>query len=139
MLVAIVSDQEQIAQKERQKKEEAEYRRQRDRQPEIPIASQMPGRSDGVPMSPQHLEPQMRLNNNEDPGAEQRRKKQEEMKRVLAEQIAEKERQKKEEDERRLHRELNGRVGACHLACVPKAARACYSQLFFQLNTVEHS
>lgn len=74
--------QEQIAEKERQKKEEAENRRQRDRQIEVPIASQMPaggqmvpqdpGMAMAVPMSPQvpamaNIEGH-RLGHQEDPG-----------------------------------------------------------------------
>ena len=73
-------NQEQIAEKERQKKEEAENRRQRDRQIEVPIASQMPaggqmvpqdpGMAMAVPMSPQAMAniKGHRLGHQEDPG-----------------------------------------------------------------------
>lgn len=94
-------------------------RRQRDREAEVPMASQMPaGHQIPIPaMNPAHhamagMSPG-RIAHEVPPGdapqrlggedllAEQRRRKQEEMKRALAEQIAEKERQKKEEEEQR--------------------------------------
>lgn len=69
--------QEQIAEKERQKKEEAENRRQRDRQIEVPIVSQMPAGGQMVPQDP-GMSPQVpamannieghRLGHQEDPG-----------------------------------------------------------------------
>ena len=96
-------------------------RRQRDREAEVPIASQMPaGHQIPIPaMNPAHHHAMAGMSpgriahevppsgdaphrlGGEDLLAEQRRRKQEEMKRALAEQIAEKERQKKEEEEQR--------------------------------------
>lgn len=95
-------------------------RRQRDREAEVPIASQMPAHQIPIPaMNPAHHHAMAGMSpgriahevppsgdaphrlGGEDLLAEQRRRKQEEMKRALSEQIAEKERQKKEEEEQR--------------------------------------